>query len=828
MSGSVCINKHLGTLFVNVIDAKDLDSQGHSVGNVKVVLSIGKKRLQTKTRSESLSPIWNEGPFIFDEIFNTDLLSIDVRHKATVGSGFSFGEASFGIFTSPISQYEIRSIPLSNSKGSQGTLTLEIKFEPQQVIVPQSELSANPVEMTEFQGNQSHAYIPTVADSMTGIGQSPLQGHNPLMSSAISPSQPYYNELNYSNLYNPAPGTPSRPLSASTPVRNNVVNESSYQPSVQHHLPNLPLNEVRATVLGTTVTTTSTDHSGNSISSSQSIRSDLSNPDRYNARESVKNSDMNPPASNSTITVDDSSVQSAPSSLQNSTSLPLRSSEDYVNKERRGFLKAFREERMNRKNASFKALFSLDETERLIFDNSAAIQRNVLHHGKLYGSTHYLCFYSNVFGTKIVERVSFADVASIEKENRNVVNPGITVKTKEGREMHFASMASRRKTFHKMVDVWKAAQNGTFPTEERFSDDDIPDGDDSDQSEFQESKSGKDIIDEKVEKVEKVEEEVVVEEEKLDAELTTDPGQSILENLDKMVEVFATELPVSIPQFFSYFHSDSSDFAKRYHVQRGDKDIVLEKWTNKPPNGTCRTLTCIAPVTAAIGPKQTRLEERQRCVVEKDKVVIELSSRLLDIPYGDHFKIETKHEAVAVGDKKIKLTITTFVNFVKKTMFEGKIRNGTMSQMGESYQKWTNLAMTEIKNKRRQKTKQTKKVSKTTNNGSVEKSVKTVSVSSDDEDEDIVVEKSVYQASAVSAPPPSFDSSPSLVSTLLSPQLIITLVLLLLVIILMIQVSFMNGKIHSIEDRLEFLNRALLLTEMQRNAINGNVHPQPQ
>lgn len=79
-------------------------------------------------------------------------------------------------------------------------------------------------------------------------------------------------------------------------------------------------------------------------------------------------------------------------------------------------------------------------------DCSAALLQSMLHHGRLYLSQNYLCFYSSVFGIKVVVSTSFSNhlnnvnvkeaipmssIASIQKENRVVVNPGITIKTKD-------------------------------------------------------------------------------------------------------------------------------------------------------------------------------------------------------------------------------------------------------------------------------------------------------------------------------------------------------------------------------------------------------------
>ncbi len=48
--------------------------------------------------------------------------------------------------------------------------------------------------------------------------------------------------------------------------------------------------------------------------------------------------------------------------------------------------------------ASARSLVTLDLSARPAADYSCAIQKAILHHGRLYVGTHYLCFYSNILG----------------------------------------------------------------------------------------------------------------------------------------------------------------------------------------------------------------------------------------------------------------------------------------------------------------------------------------------------------------------------------------------------------------------------------------------
>ena len=54
----------------------------------------------------------------------------------------------------------------------------------------------------------------------------------------------------------------------------------------------------------------------------------------------------------------------------------------------------------DQKTKAFIKLFSLPESEELICDYSCAVQRSILLHGRMYVSTHFVCFFSSIFSHK--------------------------------------------------------------------------------------------------------------------------------------------------------------------------------------------------------------------------------------------------------------------------------------------------------------------------------------------------------------------------------------------------------------------------------------------
>ena len=109
-----------------------------------------------------------------------------------------------------------------------------------------------------------------------------------------------------------------------------------------------------------------------------------------------------------------------------------------------------------KRNRDFHQLFrSVPEDDYLIEDYSAAIQKDILLHGRLYVSESHLCFYSNIFGYVTTLVISFDEVVSVEKKTTAMLFPNaIVIQTLHARNT-FASLASRESTYDLIVGIWK-------------------------------------------------------------------------------------------------------------------------------------------------------------------------------------------------------------------------------------------------------------------------------------------------------------------------------------------------------------------------------------
>ncbi|KAF1831227.1 hypothetical protein BDW02DRAFT_505705 [Decorospora gaudefroyi] len=109
-----------------------------------------------------------------------------------------------------------------------------------------------------------------------------------------------------------------------------------------------------------------------------------------------------------------------------------------------------------KRNKDFHNLFkSVPEDDYLIEDYSAALQKEILLHGRLYVSEGHLCFSSNILGWVTNLVISFDEVVSVEKKSTAVVFPNaIVIQTLHARNV-FASFLSRDPTYDLIIGIWK-------------------------------------------------------------------------------------------------------------------------------------------------------------------------------------------------------------------------------------------------------------------------------------------------------------------------------------------------------------------------------------
>ena len=111
----------------------------------------------------------------------------------------------------------------------------------------------------------------------------------------------------------------------------------------------------------------------------------------------------------------------------------------------------------NKRNKDFHHLFrNVPEDDFLIEDYSAALQRDILLHGRLYVSEGHICFASNILGWVTNLVISFDELISVEKKSTAVIFPNaLVISTPQARNT-FASLVARESTYELLIAIWKA------------------------------------------------------------------------------------------------------------------------------------------------------------------------------------------------------------------------------------------------------------------------------------------------------------------------------------------------------------------------------------
>ncbi|KAI9673859.1 MAG: hypothetical protein M1817_002065 [Caeruleum heppii] len=158
-----------------------------------------------------------------------------------------------------------------------------------------------------------------------------------------------------------------------------------------------------------------------------------------------------------------------------------------------------------KRNKDFHQLFrSVPEDDYLIEDYSAAIQKDILLHGRFYVSEGHICFYSNILGYITTLVINFDEMVSIEKKNTAMFIPNALVIQTLHAKNTFASFASRDSTYDLLIGIWKISHpnlksslNGVELDEAGNSDKTVKhDGPTSEDESDEESDEDEDVYDE--------------------------------------------------------------------------------------------------------------------------------------------------------------------------------------------------------------------------------------------------------------------------------------------------------------------------------------------
>ncbi|CAL0305947.1 unnamed protein product [Lupinus luteus] len=383
------------------------------------------------------------------------------------------------------------------------------------------------------------------------------------------------------------------------------------------------------------------------------------------------------------------------------------------------------------KSEEYRQLFRLPLEEVLIEDFNCALQENILFQGHMYLFVNFICFYSNIFGFETKRIIPLAEVTGVRRAKTAGLFPNAIEIIAGSRKHFFASFLSRDDAFKIINDGWLRQCNGATAITEQ-----------------QESISELISQDNGFIAIENVKSAGILDKESLFSELNKDVGlpshvgddpelmtapekqssivqvaEPILNNDAPSVSwnwkeedidapripegytcVAESVFPIMVEDFFRFFFSDDGvKFLESFHKRCGDKDFVCSSWHPQEKFGYARELSFQHPIKLYLGAKfgGCRAVQKYR-VYRTSHLVIETVQDVTDVLYSDYFRVEGLWDIERDKDESKECCILrVYVNvaFLKKTIWRGKIVQGTIEECREAYATWISMAHELLKQK---------------------------------------------------------------------------------------------------------------------------------
>ena len=306
-------------------------------------------------------------------------------------------------------------------------------------------------------------------------------------------------------------------------------------------------------------------------------------------------------------------------------------------------------------------LFSLPEDEDILDDFSCALRKKIFIHGRLFCTDNFLCFYANILGFKTKQVIPFKEVVAVRRIKGTISN-SIEIACNNKKSYFFGSFLRRNEAFQFIYSLWK---NSGYCDEKQdtgqWSDTEDPPANDENSGE--EDKEG----------------------------LTMLPSEDIGDAIESLKVI----LPVTPQKFFELFYSDDAVFGfNAYCTDRGDTELEITTWAeNEELEGFTREIKFRTKINGpSIGPKTTRCHKAQKYKWLDNSLIIQASTKALDVPYSSYFLVEDTWKITPVSAEKSMLRITFTINFLKSTILRSTIESRSKVDVAKDHETWVKEA----------------------------------------------------------------------------------------------------------------------------------------
>lgn len=328
------------------------------------------------------------------------------------------------------------------------------------------------------------------------------------------------------------------------------------------------------------------------------------------------------------------------------------------------------------KNSTFQKLFELPSEEFLINDFTCSLKRNFPLQGRLFCSARIIGFYGNFLGHKTKFFFLWEDIEDIQElppSFSTVGSPSLVIILHKGRGLdakhgakildeegrlnfHFHSFVSFNVAFRTIMALWKTR------TSEREQKQEI--------LEQHMDENGKHLFEDK-------------------------QSYFLVDDL-KMSLICSAELPMNNKSFAMMF--DGGDLEHRVMTNCGCLNYVTTTWEPVAPEIQERQVSYkFSRDISTFGGDVTSTQQKLPLENEGGWVVNEIMT-LLDVPFGDHFRIHVKYKIKnsSLAQNSCKCEIYTGVVWLKSTTFQQRITKNVIGKFTQRFKEILHMMEREI------------------------------------------------------------------------------------------------------------------------------------
>ncbi|ORX44529.1 hypothetical protein BCR36DRAFT_232239, partial [Piromyces finnis] len=330
------------------------------------------------------------------------------------------------------------------------------------------------------------------------------------------------------------------------------------------------------------------------------------------------------------------------------------------------------------------------------------LERDVLWQGKIYPTAFHICFYGKIFAKAAKVTIHFKDITLIEKRSTVGMFPNAIRINTANIEYVFSSFLKRDVTYQAFCDAWhRVKSSNEIAVNEQFNlngiskQQDIVDPIDREINGHKKSNSvdqidagvfsneeQKKIINEGDDTIfsqsypEPSPIEKALQSQEYEMGGLNEPTNSQLPNEGHQNKMLDEVYNIDSKSLYQFLFEDNSKFLYDVYKDANNDNIKIGLWKKDARTNLKERIIMYNSLNKALFSSRGNIltEEKQKFLKNnKDNIFIESEIRVLNINYGDYFKIICKYFIIAERDDYSRLLITFEIKFTKKLALTEKI-----------------------------------------------------------------------------------------------------------------------------------------------------------